>query len=112
MPRRVRTLTVDLHGFDVVSALDLAVRRVAEAQANGYETVELLHGAADVVEPVEAGRGRIKWELRQMARQGAFDHWVRREDTWEKAASLVLALRANGRARREGWSEGPRPRYR
>ena len=112
MPKRSRTLTVDLHGYDVLSALDLAVRRVAEAHANGYESVELLHGAADVAEPVTTGRGRIKWELRQMARQGAFDRWARHEQTWEKAASLVLALRANGRARRENWSDQPRPRYR
>lgn len=112
MPRRSRELTVDLHGYDVVSALDLAMRRVAEAHANGYESIELMHGAADVAEPVTTGRGRIKWELRTMSRHGAFDRWVIRERTWEKASSLVLTLRPNGRARREGWSDQARPRYR
>src|SRR5205085_12602349 len=76
MPRRVRRLTVDLHGHDVVTALELAIVRVSEAQRNGYEEIELQHGAADVEEPVEEGRGRIKWELRRMARTGRFNQWA------------------------------------
>ena len=53
VPRRIRRLSVDLHGHDVVTALELAIVRVSEAQRNGYEEIELLHGAADVEEPVE-----------------------------------------------------------
>jgi len=44
----VRTLSVDLHGHDVLTAVDLAEHRVHEAYSNGYEAVELLHGAGDV----------------------------------------------------------------
>ena len=40
--------------------------RIAEAYGNGYDSIELIHGAGDVNEPVEEGRGRIKWELRRL----------------------------------------------
>lgn len=112
MPRRSRALTVDLHGHDVLTAVDLAIRRVSEAHHNGFESVELVHGSADVTEPVEAGRGRIKWELRRAARAGVFSHWVDGARTWEKAASLVLYLRPNPRARPQSWSSEPPRRHR
>jgi len=112
MPRRVRHLTVDLHGHDVVTALELAIVRVSEAQRNGYEEIELLHGAADVEEPVEEGRGRIKWELRRMARTGRFNQWAEPDQTWEKAGSLVLHLRANAQAGPQAWSREPPTRHR
>jgi hypothetical protein len=112
MPRRVRRLTVDLHGHDVVTALELAIVRVNEAHRNGYEEIELLHGAADVEEPVEEGRGRIKWELRRLARTGRFNQWAEPDQTWEKAGSLVLHLRSNAQARPQGWSREPPHRHR
>jgi len=112
VPRRVRRLSVDLHGHDVITALELAIVRVAEAQRNGYEEIELLHGAADVEEPVEEGRGRIKWELRRMARGGRFNQWIQPDRTWEKAGSLVLHLRPNSQPRPQGWSREPPHRHR
>ena len=112
MARKSRTLSVDLHGHDVLTAVDFALRRVAEAYGNGYEPVERIPGAADVEEPVEAGRGRIKWELRRAARAGVFNRWVDSDRTWEKAGSLVLSVRANPRARPESWSNEPPRRHR
>src|SRR5919197_308541 len=88
-----RTLRVDLHGYDVVSALELAVVRTSEAYRNGYEAVELVHGGADVTEPVEEGRGRIKWELRRLAERGRFDNWADRSRTWPKAGSPGASTR-------------------
>src|ERR671930_495326 len=85
-----RTLRVDLHGYDVLSALELAVVRTSEAYRNGYEAVELVHGGADVTEPVEEGRGRIKWELRRLAERGRFNNWADPSRTWPNASSLVL----------------------
>jgi hypothetical protein len=85
----------------VLTAVDFAVRRVAEAYGNGYDAVELIHGAADVEQPVEVGRGRIKWELRRAARSGVFNRWIQPDRTWEKASSLVLQVRPNPRARPE-----------
>ena len=112
MARSARTLRVDLHGHDVVTALELSAIRVREAQTNGWEAVELVHGAADVEKPVPEGRGRIKWELRSMVERGRFDRWIDRSRTWEKAGSLVLYLRPNGRPARERWSGEPSRRYR
>ncbi len=104
MRRRVE----DLHGLDVVTAVRFAVTRVREAYENGYDEVELLHGAPDVREPVVSGRGRIKWELRQLLDRGELDRWCRRADCWPRASSLVVALKRNPRPRREAWSQPPR----
>jgi len=103
----VRTRTVDLPGHDVLTALDLAEQRVREAYANGYEAIELLHGAGDVAEPVESGRGRIKWALRQMVEDGSLDGYIDRGRTWLKAGSIVLVLKRNPKARPERWSPDP-----
>ena len=112
MPKKQRTLSVDLHGHDVLTATHLALRRVAEAYNNGYDAVELVHGAADVEEEVTDGRGRIKWELRRMVRQGVFDSYAVRDQAWLKAGSIVLPLKRQSRARRESWSDEPRRTYR
>ena len=111
MPRPARRLTVDLHGYDVMSALDLAVRSVEDAYRNGYQEIELLHGAGDVHAPVEVGRGRIKWELRHLHDAGRFDLWIERPRSWPKTTSLVLKLRANPSARREHWRPSPQRRH-
>ena len=103
----MRTLTVDLHGHDVLTAVDLAADRVREAYNNGYQAVELLHGAGDVSEPVESGRGRIKWALRRIVEEGRFDGYIDRGRTWLKAGSIVLYLKRNPQARRESWSPEP-----
>ena len=103
----MRTLTVDLHGHDVLTAVDLAADRVREAYSNGYQAVELLHGAGDVTEPVESGRGRIKWALRRIVEEGRFDGYIDRGRTWLKSGSIVLYLRRNPQARRESWSPEP-----
>jgi hypothetical protein len=112
MPPTPRKTTIDLHGHDVRTAVRLALTRVAEAYNNGYESIELIHGAGDVSEPVEEGRGRIKWELRRLAAGGAFDRFADPDRTWLKNGSLVLSLRRNPRARRNAWAtEPPRTHY-
>jgi hypothetical protein len=94
--------------MDVVTAVRFAMTRVREAYENGYDEIEFLHGAADVREPVSDGRGRIKWELRDLLARGSLDRWCRREDSWPRASSLLVALRRNPRPRREAWSPAPR----
>ena len=106
MPKPKRTLTVDLHGYDVLGALDLAVTRVAEAYGNGYDSVELVHGAADVREPVESGRGRIKWELRRLVDSGRLQSYA--SDAWPRDGSILVTLRRNPKPRPEHWSDPPR----
>jgi predicted DNA-binding protein len=104
----VRRRVEDLHGLDVLTAVRFARTRVREAYENGYDEIELLHGAADVLEPVANGRGRIKWELRRLLERGELDRWSRREDSWPRASSLVVALKRNPRPRREAWTAPPR----
>jgi hypothetical protein len=98
--------------MDVVTAVRFAMTRVREAYENGYDEIEFLHGAADVREPVSDGRGRIKWELRDLLARGSLDRWCRREDSWPRASSLLVALRRNPRPRREAWSPAPRAAHR
>ena len=101
-----------MHGLDVLTAVRFARARVREAYDNGYDEIEFLHGAADVQEPVADGRGRIKWELRRLLDRGELDAWCRRDDSWPRASSLVVALRRNPRPRRETWSPAPRAIHR
>ncbi|GAC1658743.1 MAG: hypothetical protein NVS9B1_19340 [Candidatus Dormibacteraceae bacterium] len=108
----MRTQKVDLHGHDVLSALDLAALRVREAYENGYGAVELMHGAGDVAEPVESGRGRIKWALRQEVAEGRLDGYIQRDQTWLKAGSIVVYLKRNPRPRPERWAPDPPRTYR
>jgi hypothetical protein len=108
----VRRHVEDLHGLDVLTAVRFAVTRVHEAYENGYDEIELVHGAADVHAPVTDGRGRIKWELRDVLERGQLDAWARREDCWPRASSLVVALKRNPRPRRETWSPPPRAAHR
>ncbi len=103
---------MDLHGHDVLTAVDLASLRIREAFDNGYEAVELLHGAADVTEPVESGRGRIKWALRERVEEGGFDGYIQPQRTWLKASSMLLYLKRNPQARSESWRPEPPRRHR
>ena len=104
---RIRHL--DLHGHDVLSAIDLARLTVEEAYANGYQAVEIVHGARDVASHVAAGdgRGAIKWELRAMLERGEFDALISSSEVME--ASLRLRLKPNPQPRAERWTQPPPP---
>jgi hypothetical protein len=110
MPRASRKLTLDLHGHDARTALDLARTRVAEAWRNGYQEVELLHGAAYVQAP-GGPRGKIKFGLRRMVEEGEFDAFIDRTRTWLRSDAIVLYLKPNPRAARQRWSPAPRRAY-
>lgn len=110
MPRgRVRSL--DLHGYDIVTAIDVTVTTLREAYENGYQSVDVRHGSRDVVDPVQPGEGRggIKWELRRMIDRGQFDTWVSGADVME--SGVRFHIRNNPRQRSEHWTDLP-PRNR
>src|SRR2546430_6593519 len=107
MPSSPRKAVVDLHGHDVRTAVRLAMSRIAEAYGNGYDSIELIHGAGDVNEPVEEGRGRIKWELRRLAGGGAFDRFAYPDRTWLESGSVELTPPEKPRARPNSWDAGP-----
>jgi hypothetical protein len=106
---RVRRL--DLHGYDVVTAVDIALLAVREGYENGYLAVEVVHGARDVVDAVGAGEGRggIKWELRRMVERGQFSQWAEAD---VQEGSIRFRLRNNPRHRPERWSDLPPPGHR
>jgi len=104
----VRRRLEDLHGFDTHTAVQFAVMRVFEAYRNGYDEIELQHGAADVRERPVEGRGQIKWALRDLLDSGRLDSWANRRDSWPKESSMVIALRRNPQPRSEFWSPPPR----
>jgi len=89
----------------------VALARVEDAYRNGYDEIELLHGAGDVHEPVEDDRGRIKWELRRLHDAGRFDAWADRRNSWPKATALLLILRPNAAARSERWGSDPHRKH-
>ncbi len=107
-----RVRRVDLHGYDVLSATDVAMVALREAYANGYQHLELLHGAADVVDPVEAGGGRggIKWELRRMLDRGQFDAYCRNRNEHALLEGMMrLAIKPNPQPQGERWTDPPKP---
>ena len=98
----------DLHGFDTRAAVDFAMTRITEAYKNGFDEIELMHGAADVRQRPDEGRGKIKWALRDLLDSGRLDPWVNRRDSWPRESSMVLSLRRNPRPRSEFWTPPPR----
>ncbi len=93
----------------MLTACDVALQFTREAYANGYQSIELVHGSRDVAEPVAGGEGRggIKWELRRMFERGQFDAFSRRQDSHLMDGSMTLALRANPQPRSERWPQMP-----
>jgi hypothetical protein len=59
----------DMHGLDVLTAVRLAVTRIREAYENGYDEVELVHGAPDVREPVASQETHSPVSLRPKVRR-------------------------------------------
>ena len=97
-----------MHGFDTRTAVQFAMTRISEAYKNGFDEIELMHGAADVRQRPVEGRGKIKWALRDLLDSGRLDPWVNRRDSWPRESSMVLSLRRNPRPRPEFWSPPPR----
>jgi dsDNA-specific endonuclease/ATPase MutS2 len=104
-----RVRPVDVHGYDVLTAIEIVRAAIRDGYANGYEAVEILHGARDVTSHVAPGEGRgaIKSELRAMLDRGEFGPSVASAEVME--GSLRLRLRANPKPRPERWSSPPPP---
>jgi len=71
--------TLDLHGYTVREAVELADKKVREAWENGYDHITLIHGCPDVRhwrQAEEWGRGGIKWELRGYLACGDWKDYV------------------------------------
>jgi hypothetical protein len=94
-----RTNELDLHGYTVASARELALEFVKAAWEAGHDHVVLIHGARAAREPrselVLSGYGGIKWSLRAMLEGNEFDPYARslRSPLHRREATrLIIAL--------------------
>jgi hypothetical protein len=114
---------VDWHGYAPDQVATWADRVIEAAHAHGFERVEFVHGATDVVArgtpgyeggQVE-GRGQIKALLRRRLYRGAWRKWVpeMREGLHDVGeARMLIALRPNPKASRDArWPVIPPPAY-
>lgn len=76
-----QTCELDLHGYAVSAAREVAKEFVKAAWEAGHDHVVLIHGARAARHPrselVLNGYGGIKWNLRAMLRGGEFDPYAR-----------------------------------
>jgi hypothetical protein len=117
------TVRVDWHGYAPDQTAAWADRVVEAAYAHGFNYVEFVHGAADVVTRGTpgyegagvAGRGQIKEILRRRLYRGDWRRWVAdlREGRHEiSETSMVVALRANPNPDKKArWPVLPPPAY-
>lgn len=122
-PLRVQSdeeLRLDLHGYDIHTAVDLALQCAAAAWEHGFERLTILHGARQVTSPTTVdttGRGAIKWAVRGALDDGEFDPWALppRADEHRRASrssETSIALRSNPDPHRDAaWPTIPQPQH-
>ena len=116
----VRIVVVDLLGYSMRTALDVASEKVREAWENGFGFISFIHGASGVRHHAtqqwsRSGEGTIKWKLRNIVLRGEWREWIyyrysKKHDIGDVAMSL--ALRPNPNPRKEPiWSPIPEEEY-
>ena len=121
-PLRISTeseLRLDVHGYDVHSAVDLAVACAAAAWEHGFERLTILHGAGRSTSPadVHEGRGAIKWAVRAALNEGEFDAWALPSRSPEHrlgsgSSETSIALRSNPDPHPDAaWPVIPQPQH-
>lgn len=116
---QARMLEVDLHGYTVADAVDLACSKVSEAWQNGFERITLIHGAPGSTHHFSAahtGYGGIKWQLRGILARGEWNEYLygrRSKKHFVEEGFMNLRLRPNPGARAvQEWAPLPEPYYR
>lgn len=90
---------LDLHGYPVRQAIELAEDTVKAAHEAGFGFVKLIHGAPDICHKMTAdvlGRGGIKWELRGCLARGDWSKFVYPRRSMKHRigdGEMILALR-------------------
>ena len=70
---------LDLHGYPMWEALELAEDTIRDAWESGYARIKIIHGAPDIksrMAAVASGRGGIKWVLRGCLHRGDWNKHV------------------------------------
>ena len=90
---------VDLHGYSVETALEVARTVIAEAHENGYAYVRLIHGyKTSRARTYPYGAPTIKEELVRLLEEGVFLRYAYSKKSrrhLRRAGFLTLALRPN-----------------
>lgn len=107
---------VDLRGYTIGEAEEIADQKVREAWENGYKRITLIHGCSYVRHHKTAtilAQGGVKWTLRSRLAQGCWDQYVfprrsKRHDVNEWCMTLGVRPNPNPRstARWEPLSQG------
>ncbi len=94
-----QTSELDLHGYPVSAAREVAREFVKAAWEAGWDHVVLIHGARAARHPqsklVLSGYGGIKWSLRGMLHDGEFDPYARSASSSlhrHEPTRLIIAL--------------------
>jgi len=109
---------VDLHGFSVATAMDVAEQLIRQAWENGFTSITLVHGAGTSLHHMSAmytGYGGIKWSLRSRLYQGdwmeyAYNRRSRQHDINDTAMTLRLRPNPNPQAPPQ-WLQLSEPEY-
>lgn len=118
--QREGELRLDLHGYDLHTAVDLVVACAAAAWEHGFEQLTILHGAAGVTSPTAvnaSGRGAIKWAVRAALDKGEFDPWARpprsaRHTRGSRSSETGVAMQPNPDPHPEAeWPLIPQPEH-
>jgi hypothetical protein len=98
---RADEMTIDLHGYPVWEAVELATSSIKKAWQQRRSEITLIHGAPDVQHWTIAtmlGRGGIKWQLRGHLARGEWKEFVfnrRSKKHHIGDGHMTLALRPN-----------------
>lgn len=79
LPPPETVYVLDLHGYPVWQAVEVATQSIRAAYEAGFEFIKLIHGAPDIRHHLTAqilGRGGIKWSLRGCLSRGEWSHFV------------------------------------
>jgi hypothetical protein len=97
-------ITIDLHGYPVWEAIELASQKIKAAWEQGRTHITFIHGAPDIPRWSTAlvlGRGGIKWALRGCLARGEWLPYAynrRSSKHYIGDGSMTLALRPRTKA--------------
>ncbi|MFC1919631.1 Smr/MutS family protein [Chloroflexota bacterium] len=94
-----KRVEIDLHGYSLVSAEEVALVKVREAYDNGFPRITFIHGWSTARQVYELEPpGTIKHLLRSMLKRGEFEPYAytwRNRGHLRSNASLTIALRSS-----------------
>ena len=111
--------TLDLHGYKVETAIEVAREKVREAWENGCVELVIIHGWGASRVPLRLGQGRaterqngtIAQGLREQWERGEWSRWV--HEVSVEAGRMRVRLRGTGSASRtRRWSQIPQDEFR